>query len=112
MSEKKELKIILTDEQIAKLEDISEITGLSKQDILRYNTFGPSSSLKKPNSMVLNKIIGLLGQIGNNLNHSQKVINERNKSDEISNENFEIHNKTLSEVSQELRKIRESIVNI
>ena len=112
MSEKRELKIILTDEQIQKLEDLSETTGLSKQDILRYNTFGPSASLKKPNTPLLNKIIGLLGQLGNNLNQSQKVINEKSKSGDISSDDFHLHNQILSETSDEIKKIRESIVNV
>lgn len=112
MSEKRELKIILTDEQIAKLEDISVTTGLSKQDILRYNTFGPSSSLKKPNVQLLNKIIGLLGQLGNNLNQSQKVINEKNKMGDISSDDFQQHNRILSETSDEIKKIRENIINV
>lgn len=83
-----EVKITITEGQKQRLRDLSDITGLSIPDILRWNTFGPGSTLRVPNQKIMGQWLYEINSIGTNLNQSQKLANERNRSGELNHDDF------------------------
>lgn len=106
------IKIKINDEQLQKITELSEATGLSKQDVMRYNNFGPHAILKKPNIKLLAKMLRQLAGVSSNLNQSMKTLNEMQKSEQISAEHFAHHAAHISKVDDALHYIKRHLTKI
>lgn len=100
-----EVKITITEEQKQRLQNLSDITGLSNPDIFRWNTFGPGSSLRVPNQKIMGQWLYELNSIGTNLNQAQKLANEKNRAGVLNTDDF-------LQLKESIRKSRKAIENL